>query len=225
MSIFANFGIDSVGEVLDPAPQLALGDAIRVHQPVEVFFSALYDTRFGISRKDLVEVAREIAEPETQIHPHPGAGRRGRDPARPQPRARGRHQDRQLAGPGRAPQRARRRPAAPLHDHLPAHRGGARGAGHPRSFRDPRRALPPRDRRDRAADLSSRPVRSGPQRDRALPDRRDHDLDLRRRAVEMARGRPDRSRPRDHRQACYATSSPAARPPRWPPTVAEGSEH
>ena len=38
------------GEVLDPAPQLALGDAVRVHQPVEVFFSALYDTRFGIFR-------------------------------------------------------------------------------------------------------------------------------------------------------------------------------
>jgi hypothetical protein len=67
MSIFANFGIDSVGEVLDPAPQLALGDAIRVHQPVEVFFSALYDTRFGIFRKDLVEIAREIAEPETKF--------------------------------------------------------------------------------------------------------------------------------------------------------------
>jgi hypothetical protein len=67
MSIFANFGIDSVGEVLDPAPQLALGDAVRVHQPVEVLFSALYDTRFGIFRKDLVEVAREIAEPETKF--------------------------------------------------------------------------------------------------------------------------------------------------------------
>ncbi len=67
MSIFANFGIDSVGEVLDPAPQLALGDAVRVHQPVEVLFSALYDTRFGVFRKDLVEIAREIAEPETKF--------------------------------------------------------------------------------------------------------------------------------------------------------------
>ena len=55
MSIFAAFGIDSVGEVLDPAPQLALGDAIRAHEPAEVLFSALYDTRFGIARKDLVE--------------------------------------------------------------------------------------------------------------------------------------------------------------------------
>jgi hypothetical protein len=67
MSIFANFGIDSIGEVLDPAPQLALDDAIRVHEPVEVLFSALYDTRYGLLRKDLVEVAREIAEPETKF--------------------------------------------------------------------------------------------------------------------------------------------------------------
>jgi hypothetical protein len=67
MSIFANFGIDSVGEVLDPSPELALGDAIRVHQPVEVLFSALPETRFGIFRKDLVEVARGIAEPETKF--------------------------------------------------------------------------------------------------------------------------------------------------------------
>ena len=67
MSIFANFGIDSVGEVLDPAPQLALGDAVRVHQPVEVFFSALSETRYGVFRKDLVEIAREIAEPEAKF--------------------------------------------------------------------------------------------------------------------------------------------------------------
>jgi hypothetical protein len=67
MSVFAAFGIDSVGEVLDPAPQLALGDAIRAHEPAEVLFSALYDTRFGVMRKDLVEIAREVAEPETKF--------------------------------------------------------------------------------------------------------------------------------------------------------------
>ena len=67
MSIFAEFGIDSVGEVLDPAPQLALDDALRANRPSEVLFSALYDTRFGIARKDLVEVAREIAEPEVKF--------------------------------------------------------------------------------------------------------------------------------------------------------------
>lgn len=67
MSVFAQFGIDSVGEVLDPAPQLALGDAIRAHEPAEVLFSALYDTRFGVARKDLVEWSRELAEPEVRF--------------------------------------------------------------------------------------------------------------------------------------------------------------
>jgi hypothetical protein len=67
MSVFAEFGIESVGEVLDPAPQLALGDALRAHQPSEVLFSALYDTRYGIARKDLVEVARELTEPVAEF--------------------------------------------------------------------------------------------------------------------------------------------------------------
>lgn len=67
MSLFAAFGIDSVGEVLDPAPQLALDDAIRANRPSEVIYSALYDTRFGIARKDLVEISREIAEPEVKF--------------------------------------------------------------------------------------------------------------------------------------------------------------
>jgi hypothetical protein len=67
MSLFALFGIDSVGEVLDRAPQLALDDAIRANRPSEVLFSALYDTRFGIARKDLVEVARELAEPAVKF--------------------------------------------------------------------------------------------------------------------------------------------------------------
>lgn len=67
MSVFAQFGIDSVGEVLDQAPELALGDAIRAHAPGEVLFSALYDTRFGVQRKDLVEWARELAEPEVKF--------------------------------------------------------------------------------------------------------------------------------------------------------------
>jgi hypothetical protein len=67
MSVFAEFGIESVGEVLDPAPQLALGDALRAHEPSEVLFSALYDTRYGIARKDLVEVARELTEPVAEF--------------------------------------------------------------------------------------------------------------------------------------------------------------
>jgi hypothetical protein len=58
MSVLAEFGIDSVGEVMDPEPSLALDDAVRAHEPGEVLLSCLSDTRFGFTRKDLVEWAR-----------------------------------------------------------------------------------------------------------------------------------------------------------------------
>lgn len=67
MSVLAEFGIDSVGEVMDPEPSLALDDAVRAHRPGEVLLSCLYDTRFGFTRKDLVEWARERVEPETKL--------------------------------------------------------------------------------------------------------------------------------------------------------------
>jgi hypothetical protein len=67
MSILAEFGIDSVGEVMDPEPSLALDDAVRAHDPGEVLLSCLYDTRFGFTRKDLVEWARAQIEPETKL--------------------------------------------------------------------------------------------------------------------------------------------------------------
>jgi hypothetical protein len=62
MSVLGQFGIDSVGEVLDQSSRLALGDALRAHQPAEVIYSALYGTLFGIARKDLVEWSAELAE-------------------------------------------------------------------------------------------------------------------------------------------------------------------
>lgn len=67
MSVLREFGIESVGEVLDPEPSLALDDAVRAHEPGEVLLSCLYDTRFGLTRKDLVEWAREQVEPETKL--------------------------------------------------------------------------------------------------------------------------------------------------------------
>jgi hypothetical protein len=67
LSVFEEFGIEAVGEVLDPASDLALGDAIRSHRPGEVLLSCLYDTRFGFTRKDLVEWAEYEFEPETKI--------------------------------------------------------------------------------------------------------------------------------------------------------------
>jgi hypothetical protein len=67
MDVLANFGIDSVGDILDHDPLLALDDAIRAHEPGEVLLSALPETRYGITRKDLVEWARARFEPDVEI--------------------------------------------------------------------------------------------------------------------------------------------------------------
>lgn len=67
MSLLSEFGIESVGEVMDPDPALALDDAVRAHEPGEVLLSCLYETRFGLTRKDLVEWARKRFEPEAAI--------------------------------------------------------------------------------------------------------------------------------------------------------------
>lgn len=67
MSVLSEFGIESVGEVMDPEPSLALDDAVRAHEPGEVLLSCLYDTRFGFTRKDLVEWAKARFEPEVTV--------------------------------------------------------------------------------------------------------------------------------------------------------------
>jgi hypothetical protein len=67
MAVLSEFGIDSVGEVMDPVPWLAVDDAVRAHEPGEMLLSCLYDTRFGLTRKDLVEWVRERIEPETKL--------------------------------------------------------------------------------------------------------------------------------------------------------------
>jgi hypothetical protein len=67
MSILSEYGIESVGEVMDPEPSLALDDAVRAHEPGEVLLSCLYETRFGFTRKDLVEWAKNRFEPEVAV--------------------------------------------------------------------------------------------------------------------------------------------------------------
>jgi hypothetical protein len=58
-AVLREFRIESVGAVMDPDPALALDDAIRAFNPREVLLSCLYDTRFGLTRKDLVEWAKQ----------------------------------------------------------------------------------------------------------------------------------------------------------------------
>lgn len=67
MSVLSEFGIESVGEVMDREPWLALDDAVRAHEPGEVLLSCLYETRFGVTRRDLVEWAKARFEPETAV--------------------------------------------------------------------------------------------------------------------------------------------------------------
>jgi hypothetical protein len=67
MSILAEYGIESVGEVMDPEPSLALDDAVRAHEPGELLLSAAAGTRFGFTRKDLVAWAEGKFEPEVKV--------------------------------------------------------------------------------------------------------------------------------------------------------------
>ena len=57
-SVLREFGISSEGAVMDPDPSLALDDAVRATQPDYILLSCLYETRFGLMRKDLVEWAK-----------------------------------------------------------------------------------------------------------------------------------------------------------------------
>lgn len=67
MSILSEYGVESVGEVMDPQPSLALDDAVRAHEPGEVLLSCASDTRFGLMRKDLVAWATDRFEPDVSI--------------------------------------------------------------------------------------------------------------------------------------------------------------
>ncbi len=66
--VLAEFGIEADGAVMDPDPSLALDDAVRAFQPREVLLSSLYESRFGLLRRDLVEWAKDRFEvPVTHI--------------------------------------------------------------------------------------------------------------------------------------------------------------
>jgi hypothetical protein len=67
MSILSEYGIESVGEVMDPEPSLALDDAVRAHEPGEILLSCAEGTRFGFTRKDLVSWAEARFEPEVPV--------------------------------------------------------------------------------------------------------------------------------------------------------------
>ncbi len=57
-SVLDEFGTESVAAIFDPDPSLALDDAVRAFAPREVLLSALYESRYGLLRRDLVEWAK-----------------------------------------------------------------------------------------------------------------------------------------------------------------------
>ena len=58
LAVLAEMGIEAEGAVMDPEPALALDDAVRATKPDFILLSALYETRFGFMRRDLVEWAK-----------------------------------------------------------------------------------------------------------------------------------------------------------------------
>jgi hypothetical protein len=58
-SVLAEFGVEASGAVMDPEPSLALDDAVRAFGPREILLSSLYEARFGLLRRDLVEWAKD----------------------------------------------------------------------------------------------------------------------------------------------------------------------
>lgn len=67
LAVLQEFGIEAIGQVLDPEHDLALGDAIRAHRPGEVLLSCTYDFRFGLTRRDLLEWAHITFDDVTNI--------------------------------------------------------------------------------------------------------------------------------------------------------------
>jgi hypothetical protein len=68
MQVLGEFGIVAEGAVMDPDSALALDDATRAFRPREILLSSLYETRFGILRRDLVEWAKDRLEaPVTHV--------------------------------------------------------------------------------------------------------------------------------------------------------------
>jgi hypothetical protein len=68
-TVLAEFGIESEGAVMDADPALALDDAARATKPDYVLLSALYDTRFGLTRRDLVEWAKDSLDARVEHIP------------------------------------------------------------------------------------------------------------------------------------------------------------
>ncbi len=192
MSVLAEFGIESIGEVMDPDSALALDDAVRAHQPGEALLSCLYDTRFGLTRKDLVEWAKAKFEPDTEITHIPV---RIEDDAIRWDLIHTLVVATQTVAAPDLVNRLQERAAASSHRYTiicPR----TDDVGEAEIVRDLASTLAALYRAEVDATgqpMQPRPLQRRQERDRALPDRRGPDLDLRRRGLALARGGPDRA--------------------------------
>ena len=209
-AVLHEFGIDSAGAIMDPDPALALDDAIRAFTPREVLLSCLYGTRFGFTRKDLVEWAKQTFEvPITHIPVRIEDDAIRWDVTHTLVVA-----TRTVASSG-----------------LVA-RLKSRAADHPQRYTivsPPSGGITREEICDRLArtlaemyradiDATGQPMSPAPlardqERTRALPDRRDPDLHPRRREVQVARGGADRQRAERDRQARRARGGRRRRRP------------
>jgi hypothetical protein len=66
--VMRSFDIEAPGAIFDHDSRIALDDAVRAFEPIEVLLSCLSDSRFGPARKDFVGWAKERFEvPVTHI--------------------------------------------------------------------------------------------------------------------------------------------------------------
>ena len=197
-SVLAEFGIEASGAVMDPESWLALDDAVRAFAPGEVLISCLYESRFGIMRRDLVEWAKQRFEvPVTHI-----PVRVDDDAIRWDVTHTLVVGTQTIASPDLVARLKGRAAETPHRYTIICPRSGdlSREEVCDAAREHARRALSLGHRRHRPADEPGA-VRRDRERDRALPDRRDPRLDPRRPAVEVARGGADRAGRGDHRQA------------------------
>ena len=104
-SVFAEFGIEAEGAIMDPDPLLALDDAIRAFEPAEVLLSCLD----GVPLRPDAPQPRRLGAGRIRDsdHARPGPPRRRRDPLGRHAHARGGDADGRLGRPPRPPQVAR----------------------------------------------------------------------------------------------------------------------
>ncbi len=116
-AVFAEFGIEAVGAVMDPDPSLALDDAVRAFRPAEILLSCLYETRFGLIAPRPGRVGEGPLRGARD--PRAGADRRRRGALGRHPHPGGGDQDGGERGADRQAEVQGRRLASSLHGDLP----------------------------------------------------------------------------------------------------------